>query len=44
MELKKLVIYYYNIEPIELNEEQAKVLVKTLKAPSVYNPSKLAEN
>ncbi|MFQ7172675.1 MAG: hypothetical protein ACLRQF_11730 [Thomasclavelia ramosa] len=29
---------------MELNEEQAKVLVKTLKAPSVYNPSKLAEN
>ena len=42
--IKEASNYYYNIEPIELNEEQAKVLVKTLKAPSVYNPSKLAEN
>lgn len=35
--------YYYNIEPIELNEEQAKVLVKTLKSPSVYNPAKIVD-
>lgn len=31
--------YYYNIEPSQLTREQAEVLVKTLKAPSVYNPA-----
>lgn len=32
--------YYYHIDAIDLNEEQSQVLVKTLKKPSVYNPSK----
>lgn len=31
--------YYYHIDAIDLNEEQSQVLVKTLKKPSVYNPS-----
>ena len=39
--IKEASNYYYHIEPSELNEQQAKVLVQTLKAPSVYNPSKL---
>lgn len=42
--IKEASNYYYNIEPIELNEQQAKVLVKTLKAPSLYNPSKISDN
>lgn len=41
--IKEACNYYYDIEPIELNEQQAKVLVKTLKAPSVYNPSKITD-
>lgn len=36
--------YYYGIEPIALNEQQSKILVKTLKAPSIYNPSKISNN
>lgn len=35
--------YYYHIEPSELNMEQSKVLVKTLKSPSVYNPAIIDE-
>lgn len=42
--IKEACNYYYDIEPIELDEQQAKVLVKTLKAPSVYNPSKISNN
>lgn len=42
--IKEACNYYYDIEPIELNEQQAKVLVKTLKAPSAYNPSKISDN
>ena len=30
--------YYYNVEPSQLTKEQAEVLVRTLKSPSVYNP------
>lgn len=41
--IKEACNYYYDIEPIELDEQQAKVLVKTLKAPSVYNPSKITD-
>lgn len=41
--IKAACNYYYGIEPIELNEQQAKTLVKTLKSPSVYNPSKIDE-
>lgn len=33
--------YYYQIDAIDLNEEQSEILVKTLKKPSVYNPSKI---
>jgi len=32
--------YYYHIDAIDLDEEQSQILVKTLKKPSVYNPSK----
>lgn len=35
--------YYYNIEPSQLTKEQAEVLVRTLKSPSVYNPSIINE-
>ena len=31
--------YYYNVEPSQLTKEQAEVLVRTLKSPSVYNQS-----
>ena len=33
--------YYYHIDAIDLNKQQSDVLVKTLKRPSVYNPSKV---
>lgn len=33
--------FYYGIPASSLNEEQSEVLVKTLKSPSVFNPSKL---
>ena len=32
--------YYYHIDAIDLNKQQCDILVKTLKRPSVYNPSK----
>lgn len=35
--------YYYNVEPSKLTKEQAEVLVRTLKSPSVYNPSIINE-
>ena len=31
--------YYYHIDAIDLNKQQSDILVKTLKRPSVYNPS-----
>jgi monofunctional glycosyltransferase len=33
--------YYYHIDAIDLNKQQCDMLVKTLKRPSVYNPSKV---
>ena len=33
--------YYYNIDAIDLNKQKCDILVKTLKRPSVYNPSKV---
>ena len=33
--------YYYHIDAIDLNKQQCDILVKTLKGPSVYNPSKV---
>lgn len=33
--------YYYHIDTIDLNKQQSDILVKTLKRPSVYNPSKV---
>ena len=33
--------YYYHIDAIDLNKQQCYILVKTLKRPSVYNPSKV---
>ena len=33
--------YYYHIDAINLNKQQSDILVKTLKEPSVYNPSKV---
>lgn len=33
--------YYYHIDAIDLNKQQCDILVKTLKRPSVYNPSKM---
>lgn len=35
--------YYYNVGPSQLTKEQAEVLVRTLKSPSVYNPSIINE-
>lgn len=37
--IKRASTYYYGVFPSELNEEQSVALVKTLKAPSVNNPS-----
>ncbi len=37
--IKRASGYYYNVRPADLNEHQARQLVETLKAPSVYNPS-----
>ena len=33
--------YYYHIDAIDLNKQQCDILVKTLKRPSIYNPSKI---
>lgn len=33
--------YYYHIDAINLNKQQSDILVKTLKRPSAYNPSKV---
>ena len=33
--------YYYHIDAIDLNKQQSDILVKTLKRPSVHNPSKV---
>ena len=33
--------YYYHIDAIDLNKQQSDILVKALKRPSVYNPSKV---
>ena len=33
--------YYYHIDAIDLNKQQSDILVKTLKRPSVFNPSKV---
>ena len=33
--------YYYHIDAIDLNKQQCDILDKTLKRPSVYNPSKV---
>lgn len=33
--------YHYHIDAIDLNKQQCDILVKTLKRPSVYNPSKV---
>ena len=33
--------YYYHIDAIDLNKQLSDILVKTLKRPSVYNPSKV---
>lgn len=33
--------YYNHIDAIDLNKQQCDILVKTLKRPSVYNPSKV---
>ena len=33
--------YYYHIDAIDLNKQQSDILVKTLKRPSAYNPSKV---
>ena len=33
--------YYYHIDAINLNKQQSDILVKTLKRPSIYNPSKI---
>lgn len=39
--IKEATQYYYGVDPIALTEEQAEVLVRTLKSPNVYNPNKL---
>lgn len=33
--------YYYHIDAIDLNKQQSDILVKILKRPSIYNPSKV---
>lgn len=33
--------YYYGVPASNLDEEQSEVLVKTLKSPSLFNPSKI---
>lgn len=36
--IKEATLYYYGIQPIDMNEVQADALVRTLKSPSLYNP------
>lgn len=33
--------HYYNTHPRDLTPEQAKILVKTLKSPSLFNPNRM---
>jgi len=37
--LKEATIHYYGIEPKDLNDEQATLLVRTLKSPNLFNPN-----
>lgn len=39
--IQAAIQYYYHIDAIDLNKQQCDILVKTLKRPSVYNPSKV---
>lgn len=39
--IKEATNHYYGVEPIEMTEEQASVLVHTLKSPNSYNPNKI---
>ena len=39
--IKEATNHYYGVDPIEMTEEQASVLVHTLKSPNSYNPNKI---
>ena len=41
--IKGASLYYYNVEPKDLTLNQSKVLVKTLKSPSNYNPKDIKD-
>lgn len=41
--IKEATIYYYDKLPDELSAEEARILVKTLKSPSYYNPKTVLE-
>jgi membrane peptidoglycan carboxypeptidase len=42
--IQEATSFYFNKLPSDLTSEEAKVLVKTLKSPSYYNPKTLNEN
>lgn len=37
--IREATIHYFGVEPVEMTEQQAEMLVKTLKSPSVFNPN-----
>ena len=42
--IEEATIYYFDKYPGDLSAEEAKILVKTLKSPSYYNPNTILED
>jgi len=42
--IEEATIYYFDKYPGDLSTEEAKILVKTLKSPSYYNPNTILED
>jgi membrane peptidoglycan carboxypeptidase len=42
--IEEATIFYFNKMPRDLSPDQAKILVKTLKSPSYYNPNTILED
>jgi len=42
--IREATLFYFNVPPNEMTEEQAAILVDTLKSPSYYNPKTILEN
>jgi len=42
--IKEATIFYFDKYPSDLSAEEAKILVRTLKSPSYYNPNTITED